>query len=1197
MNHSNKFLSATKNPSDLFDYYCKQARKQKDELVDIWEKGKTISLTIEKAATDEHPVADLKSENFNNWRFQLNRRLCVKGFLHKQEVGKQLELYIDNFGEDQTVFVSYIKKDHLPKEDREIILKELKDSLFEDRDINEQISGLLKTKPLTVKINTVLDDHIIVDYKGLYGTMTAPDLFHSKSKEDMDYYRRLQSEDGTMKVYVNSIDSTGNVTFSETRLPELYNNPGYKNWKSAQTKWVNDTKHFQDISIGQTIKCVIWHYSRSGLFVIFENNGGYVQSLIPTTALTEQDINQWAHEHPVNTTKDFRVVKIDEMQKRITLFPVDVTTPKFPQQVELEKKTTDLVNELDIKEGQAVDVEIMSESKEYQDIVYAKCGKYRGVINVIKDMPRCLIHSASKSENGVVKRLFISRLITRNNSNEQSITLPAIAHIVDEGDKKTYNFSVLDACSKCLEQLDEKELSPSYRETEIVLSWLNTTTKERYSILRWHDLYTFFHLDPKEIQELNYEGDWEAGSKLTVWINDIDQDLAFEAEHKDPSIYWNSLKIKVGDYIFTNKIWLSRMGVYRIKYDGCTGTIIPGFILDEEQIEYLFQVVLIDKKKQILVVSDGSLPLISPIDINDTNPWNLHLYMPIYKNLFLAEDEKSRKWAIIQTTTPVFAFLTVIYDNLNIEPFVRLSEEELLHYKYREFSFPCQYINNGGYFKWEGKVIKNTVPKFTENIKAVLDKKGIKKVGWNYFNNQIYDFTFNNNLFIKCKIVENEKNKIKNWVLLHQPSPEVYFTGKILFSNHKIYPLFSFENPNAILCGTNTNIFNVPENFDCRIIMYDENSNSYVVEFANQRGILKWHGKKELRFFPNEIIKALYYGETDSKTQMPILTLFESRMTRLKEKEIYKADFIGKRTDGVIFYIKECNQRIFIPNKKLFATKENFDNDHIQSLNVKYLGSQNFELVNPPVIEKRPQENYHCKVTILSKNRKDYDAYITGGEFDGLLGTIPAKYVDYKSSMYTTEQRISQGDIIDVVVAKNEKSDDIIFNAQNQISYSVQFKKGLKMNGVVISEGKTRYLISFDNIYGYCEKSCKLFVGRSYDFQILKYVLKNDGPLLNINGLNINYKILLYMKPITITAKKQQLLAHIVDSDNENVYLEAGIYKFYVKLTDEKVILTFMNRFGKIEIIPSTEVYIIPTDYSIGTINYDAEAKIVKIKY
>lgn len=1194
MNNSEKFLSTANNIFSQFNTFYEKAKKQKDELVEIWKNGKTISLTIEKAATDEHPVADLKSKDFKNWRFQLSRRLCVKGFLHKQIVGTQLELYIDSFGEDQTVFVSYIKKDNLSKEDRERILKELKVLLCEDLEINEQISSYLKTEPLKVKINTVLEDHIIVDYKGLYGTMTAPDLFHSKSKEDMEYYRKLQEEDGTMKVYVNTIDSTGNVTFSETRMPELYNNPRYKNHEIGQPKWINDIQYFQGLIVGQTITCVIWNYSRSGLFVVFKNNGGYVQSLIPITALTEQDIYLWSQAHPVNSKNDFRVVKIDNEQKRITLFPIDVEKPKFSQQVKLEQRTTDVVNESDIKEGQLVDIEVMSESKEDQDVVYVQCGKYRGIVNVMEDMPKCLMHSSGKSEKGYSKRLFINKLITRNNSDESSILLPAIAHIVDDGQKKIYNFSVLDACSKCLEELEEKELTPNYRETEIVLSWQNPTTNQRYSILRWHNLYTFFHLDPKEIHELNYEGNWETGSKLTVWVNGIDQDLAFDAEPTDPSIWWDSLNLNVGDFIFINKIWLSRMGVYRIKYDGCTGTILPGFILDEEQIEYLFKVVLIDKNKQLLVVSDGSLQLISEAEIGEKRDRDLHLYMPIYKNLFLAEDKLSRKWAIIHTDTTTFVFLTVIYDHLNIEAFVRLSEEEQLHYNYREFSFPCHYNNNdwGGFFEWAGLVKKDMGVRFNIDLKAVLERKGIKKVGWNTNENRSYDFTYA--AMINCKILESEQHKIKNWDYLKLPKPDVYFTGRILYSNHKIYPLFSFENTGISNVVAENNIDKgpiKPISYDCIIVLYDEKTSTYVVEFDNQRGILKWHGKKELRFLTNEKVTGYFDGKIDEKTQMPCLRLLELPSSKLKEKQIYKADFIGRRTEGAIFYIKECNKRLFIPNKKLFTTKKEYDNNNLGNINVMYLGKENFEIVPPLVVENKPHDNYQCKVTIISKNSNDYDAYINGGEFDGLLGSLPAHYVDYKSSVSTKDQSLSPGDTIDVIVVNSEKSDTIIFNAQNQASYSEQFRKGKKKNGVVISEEKDRYLISFDDIYGFCDKANKLFVGKSYDFKIIEFVLKIRGPLLSIN-----YRVILKVVPITTLSLKKQLLAHIVDSDNENVYLEAGVYKFYAKLTDEHVIEMFMNRYGKIEINSGTEVYIIPVDLSIGTNRYDAEAKIVKIK-
>ena len=139
-----------------------QSVEQKLKLLEIWKNGGTVLLKIEKAATDERPVADLKSEEFSNWRFQLNRRLCVKGFLHKQKVGTELELYIDGFGEDQVVYVSYIKKDHLPKQEREMVLKELRDILLEGKDVKEQIESYRKDEPFKVKINAVLKDHIIV---------------------------------------------------------------------------------------------------------------------------------------------------------------------------------------------------------------------------------------------------------------------------------------------------------------------------------------------------------------------------------------------------------------------------------------------------------------------------------------------------------------------------------------------------------------------------------------------------------------------------------------------------------------------------------------------------------------------------------------------------------------------------------------------------------------------------------------------------------------------------------------------------------------------------------------------------------------------------------------------------------------------------------------------------------------------------
>ena len=65
---------------DTLEKYCQRSMEQKQKLIEIWKSGGTVLLTIEKEATDDHPVADLVSEDFNNWRFQLSRRLCVKGF-------------------------------------------------------------------------------------------------------------------------------------------------------------------------------------------------------------------------------------------------------------------------------------------------------------------------------------------------------------------------------------------------------------------------------------------------------------------------------------------------------------------------------------------------------------------------------------------------------------------------------------------------------------------------------------------------------------------------------------------------------------------------------------------------------------------------------------------------------------------------------------------------------------------------------------------------------------------------------------------------------------------------------------------------------------------------------------------------------------------------------------------------------------
>ncbi len=1191
----------------LMDAYEETALKQKKRLLEIWKNGETISLIIEKAATDDHPVAELKSNEFYNWRFRLSRRLCVKGFLHKQKVGAQLELYIDNFSEDQIVFVSYIKKDQLAKDKRNTIVSELRAKLHEDKDINNQIENILKEEPLEVKIDTVLDDHIIVDYDGLYGTMTASDLFHSKSKEDMKHYKQLQKEGDTMKVYVNTVDSTGNVSFSETRMTELCNNPEYKKKEIEQPKWINDINHFEGLTVGQEIECIIWNYSNSGLFVLFNNNG-YVQSLIPNTALTEQDICQWAEKHPLNSKTFFRIVKIDKEQKRITLFPKDVTTPKYPQQVSLEETTTAQVNVADIKEGQYVDIEVICESKVDQDILYVKCGKYRGLTNVKEDMPDCLRHESGRHENGYVKRTFISNLITRNNSGKPTIKLPAIAHIKNN----TYIFSVLDACSRCIEQLDEKELCPNYREVAIVLSWQNIISNERYAIVRWHNLYSFIHLDAKEIQDLNYEGDWESGSKLTLWINGIDQDLSFDAEPTDPRTNWKSLNIQAGDFVFINKIWLSRMGIYRTKIDGCKGTILPGFKLDEEQIDYQLKVILIDKEKQILILSDGSHQLLSLSDIeedveddkgNETKDGkndreikrSTHLIMPLDKNLFLAEDHKTKKRVIIQTTPPAYAFLCAIYRHFNIDKFIRLNEEEELHFKYRDFFFSCYFnkYNNNFCLEWKGSVMYTG---FSASFSHVLEKKGFTKVSWNY-GDLPYDFTCND--IVRCKIIEGERHNIQNWALNMIAKPKVYFTGKILYSNNEIYPLFSFEDPN-VTPSIVTHIQTKPRTIDCQIILYDEGTNTYMVEFETQRGLLKCREKKELRFFPNEIVKGIFKGDIDPITQMPCLSLFELKPKKLVINNTYEADLIGRRMEGIVLYIRSSCKRIFIPNKILYATKQEYDKEPPLTMMVKYKGIVNgkeiFELDKPHTIVNKPPKDYKCKITIFSKNEKDYDAYIIGGQYDGLTGYLPARYVDYKSSEFTIDQQLMQGDTKDAIIIENKETDDIVFSTQSQTKYSLQFRKGLRKKGIIISEEQDKYIISFDSIYGYSDKNYKLSVGRSYDFSISEYVLASRGPQLSLNGKKVAYRVILKVNPVLRTNKKNQLLAHISGYDDEKIYLEAGIYNLYAKLNNEEITELFINCFGKIELLSGTEVYVEAKEIDNDMLHDGVEVRIIKRK-
>lgn len=1189
----------------ILEKFQQDSVEQKLKLLEIWKNGGTVLLKIEKAATDERPVADLKSEEFSNWRFQLNRRLCVKGFLHKQKVGTELELYIDGFGEDQVVYVSYIKKDHLPKQEREMVLKELRDILLEGKDVKEQIESYRKDEPFKVKINAVLKDHIIVEYKGLYGAMTSSDLFHSKSKEGMDHYRQLQQEDGTMKVYINTIDKTGNVSFSETRMPELYNNPKYKNNELGQSKWVNKDDCLKGLEIGQTVECVLWHYSKSGLFVLFKNRGDYVQSLIPYTALTELDILLWAEQHPLNSTTAFRIQNIDLDQKRVTLFPTEIKTPKYPQQVVLESRTTAQVNEEEIKEGQLVDIEIICESKVDQDILHVRCGNYRGLTYVNEDLPDCLKHESGRNDNGKIKRGLINKMIDYNNSKDSTIKLPAIARIKNDGDTLYYNFSVLEASGKCIEQLDDQELAPNYREVEIVLSWTNPITNERYAILRWHNLLSFFYFEPEEIHKLNYEGDWEPGSKLTLWINGIEQDLSFDAEFSDPRPYWESLKINVGDYVFVNQVWQSKTGIYRIKYKGCTGFVLPGFKPDEEQVEYQLKVVLFDKEKRILVLSDGTRQLVTKSDVpnlstTETNAdRSLHPYLPLNNSLFLAEDSDTKKWAIIQMTPSAYAFACVIYRNLNIGTFVRLDEAEEAHFKYREYILSCNYTkdNNNVKFLWHGKIAKTTYPKFNENFGDILEKNGIEKVGW--FYNMPYDLTCKD-LMIKCKIIEGERDKIKNWTLLKQRKPKVYFTGKLLYSNHEIYPLFSFNDPqiakNTIINHQSNNI-----TVDCRVIIYDERTKRYLVDCGGQRGLLDCRqNKKELRYLPNEIVKGTYKNSIEPISKLPYLSEFEDGI-KIKPviDHIYKAELIGRRMEGALLRInsqyknRNAQLRIFIPNSKLFTTKQEYDKELPDTIEVIYKGRDRgtsndiFELAHPHIIDNRPEKGTKCSITILSKNEKGYDAYINEGHYKDLIGLLPSESVYLISKNNITYQFLLPGDTINAIV--DEKSDTGIIYFQ--YPYNEQFKKGLVLTGKVVSEREDFYVISFGNIYGITDKDKTLSVERSYRFSYLKYTLKSDGPYIGAE-----YKVILNVTPTINISKNGRLLGRITGYDKELIYIESGNYNFYTRIASDNVSRLFMNRFGKIEIYPSTEVYVNPIDDNGAAIHNGIEVSIIKIK-
>ena len=65
---------------------------------------------------------------------------------------------------------------------------------------------------------------------------------------------------------------------------------------------------------------------------------------------------------------------------------------------------------------------------------------------------------------------------------------------------------------------------------------------------------------------------------------------------------------------------------------------------------------------------------------------------------------------------------------------------------------------------------------------------------------------------------------------------------------------------------------------------------------------------------------------------------------------------------------------------------------------------------------------------------------------------------------------------------------------------------------------------------------------------------------------------------------------------NNQVWVDAGIYKFYINLLDEQQAEFFVNRFGKLDVLPDVEVYVKPVKNAIGWPYDGAEVKILKMK-
>ena len=846
------------------------ALRQKQELLNIYHTGTPLDLVITRGATDERPIVDLKSEKFPNWTFCLSRRFCVSGFLHQLRVGTKIQLYIQSFGESQFVFGSYFKKDHLQKDIREGILSDLRRDI--KRTAEEQIEYCKELKPRLVNIESILSDHIIVEYNGLYGTLTYDDLFYADTDDEMDYYRELKNANKKLEVYINSIDDFGNVRFSETRLPELINNSHYFGNENFEKKWIYNGD-ISDLEIGQEVEGLIWQYMRNtGIFVLYKDSrGAYIQSLIPNTALTQWDFHEWKDHFKIGDYCRLRIKNINREDRKITLTIPDVDQFKYKEEYVFEQTTTMIANQDLLEDGKEVEIIIMSSCKENDNIIFARTtikdgDKYLGgYLNIDNDLPDSLSHASLRSGDGRVRRTLLGLMISHKPKSEQEakyIMLPAIVHIEDN----RYRFSIMDAVNKSIkENFKESDFRNEFKarkeEVEVVYSWKSSLRDIEFLVFRWRNLFSFLHVSPEDKKLLSKDEDFYSGMKLKVWIKGINKDLSFDSDADNPYLRWKSLQLKRGQLIATQGIWLSGTAndndyIYKTKYMGCSAFILPGFCPDENNLKlsYIFRVVYLNKNSRKLVLDycDKIRSYLRKSDIGEKTTRQLSPLTPLGDNLFLMEDKESKKLCIMQSSAAGSVLIQAIYNHFN------LNKEDFRSDAY--FTCSMMTADSGDiYFEWNGNFNYSSYYNcpLDDTIAGHVEFKDIKLSD---IKGDIFKLPSKRKgvaLGLECALQINGIPPIDN--------VKVRFTGKFIIRKGVMYPLFSVANSQMKSLPNDRLVINTPYKRNATNYSILVSGGEYIAEITDlSRGEIKIHvGNQSTYYYLNltMIMRCLFSKE------------------------------------------------------------------------------------------------------------------------------------------------------------------------------------------------------------------------------------------------------------------------------------------------------------------------------------------------